>query len=60
MPFVGRQEHQNGNGHHSSASHKETGYVLNELIVALMRKDALTEEEGKTMLLQLLHRDSLP
>jgi hypothetical protein len=39
---------------------KETGYVLNELIVALMRKGTLTDEEGKTMLLRLLHRDFLP
>ncbi len=39
---------------------RESGYVLNELIVALMRKGTLTEEEGKTMLLRLLHRDFLP
>jgi PilZ domain len=39
---------------------KETGYVLNELIIALMRKGTLTDEEGKTMLLRLLHRDFLP
>lgn len=39
---------------------KETGYVLNELIIALMRKGALTDEEGKIMLLRLLHRDFLP
>jgi len=39
---------------------KEAGYVLNELIVALMRKGALTDEEGKTMLLRLLHRDFQP
>jgi PilZ domain len=45
------------NGLHVS---KETGYVLNELIIALMRKGTLTDEEGKTMLLRLLHRDFLP
>ena len=39
---------------------KASGYVLNELIIALMRKGTLTEEEGKTMLLRLLHRDFLP
>jgi len=39
---------------------KESGYVLNELIIALMRRGALTEEEGKTMILRLLHRDFLP
>jgi hypothetical protein len=44
------------NGH----APKEAGYVLNELLLALMRKGVLTEEEGKTMLLRLLHRDFLP
>ena len=39
---------------------RETGYVLNELIIALMRKGTLTDDEGKTMLLRLLHRDFLP
>jgi hypothetical protein len=48
----------NGNGHGQAP--REAGYVLNELIVALMRKGMLTEEEGKTMLLRLLHRDFLP
>jgi hypothetical protein len=38
----------------------EPGYVLNELILALMRKGMLTEAEGKTMLLRLVHRDFLP
>jgi len=51
-------EHRNGGRNGSSA--KEPGYVLNELIVALMRKGTLTEEEGRTMLLRLLHRDFLP
>ena len=45
-----------GNG----APAKESGYVLNELIIALMRKGTLTEEEGKTMLLRLLHREFVP
>jgi hypothetical protein len=44
----------------SAALPKECGYVLNELILALMRKGTLTEEEGKTMLLRLVHRDFLP
>ena len=39
---------------------KESGYVLNVLIIALMRRGALTEEEAKTMILRLLHRDFLP
>lgn len=50
--------HHNGSGHAPSA--KEPGYVLNELIIALMRKGTLTEDEGKTMLLRLLHHDFLP
>jgi hypothetical protein len=53
-----KEPRHNGAGHTSSA--KEPGYVLNELIVALMRKGTLTEEEGKTMLLRLMHRDFLP
>jgi hypothetical protein len=56
---VGFPAHSNGNEKNGCAP-KETGYVLNELILALMRKGALTEEEGKTMLLRLLHRDFLP
>lgn len=50
-----KQNHDNGAGHSPAA--KESGYALNELIVALMRKGALIEEEGKTMLLRLLHHD---
>jgi PilZ domain len=60
MQFAGLEEHHNSNGHTNAAPHKETGFVLNELIIALMRKGALTEEEGKTMLLRLLHHDFLP
>jgi hypothetical protein len=33
---------------------EESNYVLNELIIALMRKGALTEAEGKAMLKRLL------
>jgi hypothetical protein len=44
----------------SSPGARESGYVLNELIIALVRRSALTEEEDKTMILRLLHRDSLP
>jgi hypothetical protein len=47
-------------GVNPSPAAKESGYALNELIVALMRKGALTEEEGKTMLLRFLHHDFLP
>jgi hypothetical protein len=48
-----------GNSGHDAAP-KEPGYVLNELIVSLMRKGMLTEEEGKTMLLRLIHHDFMP
>ena len=51
--------HHNGAGNNGKAP-KEAGYVLNELILALMRKGALTEEEGKNLLMRLLHRDFLP
>jgi PilZ domain len=44
----------------SAAPAKEPGYVLNELILALMRKGTLTEEEGKAMLLRLVQREFLP
>jgi hypothetical protein len=53
-----KQNHDNGAGQSTAA--KEPGYVLNELIIALMRKGTLTDEEGKTMLLRLLHHDFLP
>lgn len=39
---------------------REPGYVLNDLIVALMRKGTLSEEEGRTMLLRLVHHDFRP
>jgi len=50
----------NGAARNGSAGSKEAGYILNELIVALMRKGTLTDEEGNAMLLRLLHRDFLP
>jgi hypothetical protein len=39
----------------SNNLHKEQSYVLNELVIALMRKGTLTEAEGKAML-KRLHR----
>jgi hypothetical protein len=33
----------------------ETSYVLNEVIIALMRKGILSEGEGKGMLQKLIH-----
>jgi hypothetical protein len=35
----------------------EPAYVLNELIIALMRKGTLTDEEDKTVLSRLVHRE---
>jgi hypothetical protein len=57
LPAI-KESSRNGAAHNSST--KEPGYVLNELILALMRKGMLTDEEGKTMLLRLVHRDFLP
>lgn len=57
--FAASHQGLNENGANGHAP-RETGYVLNELILALMRKGTLTEEEGKIMLLRLLHRDFLP
>jgi hypothetical protein len=44
----------------NGGSAREPGYVLNDLIVALMRKGTLSEEEGRTMLLRLVHHDFRP
>jgi hypothetical protein len=52
------QEHQTSPSNGSSA--KEPGYILNDLIVALMRKGSLSEEQGRTMLLRLVHHDFRP
>jgi hypothetical protein len=52
------QERQTSPTNDSSA--KESGYVLNDLTVALMRKGTLSEEEGRTMLLRLVHHDFRP
>lgn len=49
--------------HQLDAKHippKQTGYVLNELVLALMRKGVLTEEEGQGMLQRLMRSDFLP
>jgi hypothetical protein len=51
-------EHSAISSHGGSA--KEPGYVLNDLIVSLMRKGTLSEEEGRTMLLRLAHDDFRP
>lgn len=48
------------NGLEPNASPRETGFILNELLLALMRKGVLTEEEGKSMVLRLAQRNFLP
>jgi hypothetical protein len=42
------QDHRGGN-----TDNNEQQYVLNELIIALMRKQILTDTEGKAMLKKL-------
>jgi hypothetical protein len=42
-------------GHVSETSRNESSYVLNEIIIALMRKGILTNREGKAMLHKLAH-----
>jgi hypothetical protein len=38
-----------------SSNGNETSYVLNEVIIALMRKRVLSDGEGKVMLQKLIH-----
>jgi len=52
--------HEHPNSPSNGGTAKEPGYVLNDLIVALMRKGTLSEEQGRTMLLRLVHRDFRP
>lgn len=40
----------------SPANGKETSYVLNEVIIALMRKGVLSDGEGRSMLQKLIHQ----
>jgi hypothetical protein len=49
-PDVPEQKHEVTDGN----LREESNYVLNELIIALMRNGALTEAEGKAMLKRLL------
>lgn len=46
---------EDGLGAVSEASSNESSYVLNEVIIALMRKGILTDGEGKAMLHKLAH-----
>jgi hypothetical protein len=52
--------HEHPTSQSNGGTAKEPGYVLNDLIVALMRKGTLSEEEGRTMLLRLVHHDFRP
>jgi hypothetical protein len=49
-PDVPEQKHEVADGN----LEEESNYVLNELIIALMRKGVLAETEGKAMLKKLL------
>ena len=53
-PAAAKQEKLVGKGTASSAPHREENYVLNELIIALMRKHVLSDAEGKALLQKLL------
>jgi hypothetical protein len=44
-----------GPEHREESGGREQAYVLNELIIALMRKRVLTDAEGKAMLKKLMH-----
>ena len=46
---------QDGADHIEERTGGEQRYVLNELIIALMRKRVLTDAEGKAMLKKLMH-----
>ena len=46
---------RDGLEHIEESANGEQRYVLNELIIALMRKRVLTDAEGKAMLQKLLH-----
>jgi hypothetical protein len=43
-----------GQGLRDNAASQEQNYVLNELIIALMRKNVLSDLEGKALLQKLL------
>ena len=54
-PAAAKQEKKPaGKANGNSAPHREQNYVLNELIIALMRKHVLSDAEGKALLQKLL------
>jgi hypothetical protein len=53
-PVVAKQEKLAEKTAVSSAPQREQNYVLNELIIALMRKHVLSDAEGKALLQKLL------
>jgi len=55
LPFDEEASDDGAHGHASHANGNETSYVLNEVIIALMRKGVLSDGEGKTMLQKLIH-----
>jgi hypothetical protein len=55
LAFDDEASDEGTNGQPSHANGNETSYVLNEVIIALMRKGVLSDGEGKTMLQKLIH-----
>ncbi|MGB8543039.1 MAG: PilZ domain-containing protein [Candidatus Acidiferrales bacterium] len=55
LPFDDEASEDGAHGHASHGNGNETSYVLNEVIIALMRKGVLSDGEGKTMLQKLTH-----
>ena len=53
-PAAAKQEKPADEANGSIRPHREQNYVLNELIIALMRKHVLSDVEGKTLLQKLL------
>jgi hypothetical protein len=53
-PMVEQKQPLNGNLAADKAPSQEQNYVLNELIIALMRKNVLSDSEGKALLQKLL------
>jgi len=55
LPFDDEAADEELSAQSSHANGNETSYVLNELIIALLRKGVLSDGEGKTMLQELIY-----
>jgi hypothetical protein len=53
-PLAAKQETPSAKAAADQAPSQEQNYVLNELIIALMRKNVLSDSEGKALLQKLL------